>query len=63
MAVTLERGNEEAFSHFQCKDKITVMYCQAELDQQAFPNRVWERGKRALLVYFTRFRANMVTVP
>jgi hypothetical protein len=32
-------------SHFQCESEIMVLYCQAELDRQAFPNRVWERGK------------------
>jgi hypothetical protein len=30
-------------SYFQCESEITVLYCQAELDLQAFPNRVWER--------------------
>jgi hypothetical protein len=40
-------------SHFHYEGKITVLYCQAELDRQAFPNRVWEcekRGLKSLLV-------------
>ena len=34
--------------HFQCEGKITVLYCQAELDMQAFPNGVWERETLSL---------------
>jgi len=38
----------EYIQHFfisKCEGNMTVAYCQAELDRQAFPNSVWERGK------------------
>jgi hypothetical protein len=30
---------------------MTVLYCQAELDRQAFPNRVWERGRGLIFLF------------
>jgi len=48
---TLERGNEKnekilnSLSRYLYEDVAVFKNRQAELDLQAFPNGVWERGK------------------